>query len=68
MTAKELAAHTNLTLGMLQDDLQIKSREDLLYAVQICREHLAKINRILDTMFEDLEKELEDEHLNRGTV
>lgn len=57
MNTKELLENPNLTLEMLQNNLQIKNREDVLHGMRFIQMHLAKINAIYDKMFLELQNE-----------
>jgi hypothetical protein len=48
MTVKELLSRPDLTLEMLQDDLRIETREDLIYVANYVLKEIEKIGAIFD--------------------
>lgn len=55
MTTQELLEDPNLTLEMLEQHLNIATREDAILVCKFILKHLARINAIFDTAFGQLE-------------
>lgn len=57
MTTQELLEDPNLTLEMLEQHLNIATREDAILVCKFIKMHFEKIGKIFDKAFSGIEKE-----------